>query len=336
MKEFRYSRAVTVEDAVRSYSHQDLEGHLDVRYIGGGTNLIDLMKTGVERPNSLIDVSRLHLSEIAEHEGGVRIGATVTNTACANSPIIRDKYPVLSQAILAGATQQLRNKATMAGNLLQRTRCPYFYDPTLGNCNKRTPGSGCSAIEGVNRNHAILGTSSECIATHPSDMCVALSAIGARVLVQGPKGSRTIPFSEFHRLPGKTPERDTNLETGELITAVELPHLPYTQSIYVKVRDRNSYAFALVSVAAIVDLDADGTIRKAHIALGGVAHKPWRAEEAESHLAGKKPCSEIIRAAASFELKAAKTHSQNSFKLELAKRAIVRAVMTAAGQGQQA
>ncbi len=254
MRPFTYTRAATVEDAVRSYAAvPESSPAFDVRYIGGGTNLIDLMKMGVERPGTLVDVSRLPLKSIDEHEGGIRIGAMVTNTECANHPLIRSRYPVLSQAILSGATQQLRNKATMGGNLLQRTRCYYFYDPSMGFCNKRDPGSGCSAKEGINRIHAILGASEDCIATHPSDMCVALSALNASVLVQGPKGSRQIAFTAFHRLPGNKPQVDTTLQPGELITAIDLPALSYGRhSTYVKVRDRNSYAFALVSVAAIV------------------------------------------------------------------------------------
>lgn len=334
MRPFKYTRATTVEDAIRAYTlASDSSDEFETRYIGGGTNLIDLMKMGVERPHSLVDVSHLSLTAIDEHEGGVRIGAMATNTACANHPLIRTKYPVLSQAILSGATQQLRNKASMGGNLLQRTRCYYFYDPTLGKCNKRNPGSGCSALEGVNRMHAILGASEHCIATHPSDMCVALSAIGSKVLLQGPKGPRELPILDFHRLPGDNPRIDTNIQPGELITAIHLPALSYgARSVYVKVRDRNSYAFALVSAAAILDLADQGTIRKAHIALGGVAHKPWRAQHAESLLIGKKPEPSVIRAAADAELRGAKVYHDNSFKVELAKRTIVRAVMMAASQ----
>lgn len=318
MKPFTYTRAATVEAAIHAQGY----------YLGGGTNLIDLMKMGVERPDALIDITRIPLKTIEEHDGGVRIGAMATNTDCANNHLIRTRYPVLSQAILAGATQQLRNKATMGGNLLQRTRCYYFYDPTLGQCNKRNPGSGCSAREGITRIHAILGASEECIATHPSDMCVALSALGATVNVDGPNGSRQIAFTDFHRLPGKTPQIDTNLKPGELITSIDLPPMPYaTRSTYIKVRDRNSYAFALVSVAAILDVEESGTIRKAHIALGGVAMKPWRAEKAENHLTGKKASHENVRAAAELELQDAKPYPGNAFKVELAKRAITRAVM---------
>lgn len=328
MRLFNYTRATTVQDAIQAHDQA-----ADVSYIGGGTNLIDLMKMGVARPAALVDVSRLPLTTIEEHEGGVRIGALATNSACANHSLIRTRYPVLSQAILAGATQQLRNKATMGGNLLQRTRCYYFYDPAMGQCNKRNPGSGCSAKEGVNRIHAILGASEHCIATHPSDMCVALSALGATILVQGHKGARQIAFTDLHRLPGDKPQVDTTLQPGELITGIDLPPLAYGgRSVYIKVRDRNSYAFALVSVAAILDLDEAGSIRKAHLALGGVAHKPWRAEKAERHLLGKKPEATVIRAAAEAELHDAKPYAGNAFKVELAKRSIVRAVMTAARQ----
>jgi xanthine dehydrogenase YagS FAD-binding subunit len=331
MRPFSYKRANSTEEAIGAYGKAaESTRPSEVRYIGGGTNLIDLMKMGVERPIALVDVSRLSLRTIEENDGGVLIGALATNSACANHPLIRTKYPVLSQAILSGATQQLRNKATMGGNLLQRTRCYYFYDPALGQCNKRNPGSGCSAKDGVNRMHAILGASEHCIATHPSDMCVALSALGATVLVEGPLGPRQIPFAALHRLPLDTPQLDTNLKPGELVTAIQLPTLPYgRRSVYIKVRDRNSYAFALVSVAAVLNLDEAGIIRKAHLALGGVAHKPWRAEKAEEYLAGKKPEAAIIRAAAEAELQAAKPYPGNAFKVELAKRTIVRAVTTA-------
>jgi xanthine dehydrogenase YagS FAD-binding subunit len=328
MRPFTYVRAASVEAAVQAAG-----SYQDEHYLGGGTNLVDLMKMGVERPSTLVDVTRLPLNKIEEHQGGLRIGALVTNTDCANSPLVRTRYPVLSQAILSGATQQLRNKATMGGNLLQRTRCYYFYDPTLGECNKRNPGSGCSAKDGVNRIHAILGASPECIATNPSDMCVALSALEATVLVQGPKGKREIAFAEFHRLPGDKPQMDTNLMPGELVTAIDLPALTYGRNAtYIKVRDRNSYAFALVSVAAIVDLDESGKVRKAHVALGGVSHKPWRAEKVEHHLHGKAPEPELIRAAAEIELHDSKPYSGNAFKVELAKRTIVRAITTAANQ----
>lgn len=326
MKPFTYTRAASVDDAVMAFAQND-----QARFVGGGTNLLDLMKMGVERPSHLIDINRLPLADISEHQGGVRMGALARNSDAANHELIRTRYPVLSQAILAGASQQLRNMATMGGNLLQRTRCYYFYDPTYKECNKRSPGSGCAAIEGYNRIHAILGASKSCIATHPSDMCVALTALDATVQVTGPKGSRSIPMNEFHRLPGNTPQHETNLAPGELITAIDVPALPFAKrSFYLKTRDRNSYAFALVSVAVVLDMDGGGAIRRAHIALGGVAHKPWRAEKAEKLLTGKKPESNVLRSAAEAELKDAKGYGENSFKVELARRCIVRAVSTAA------
>ncbi len=326
MRPFTYTCPKTVDDAISAYAQAP-----DARFIGGGTNLLDLMKMGVEQPAHLVDVHRLPLTTIEERQGGVRVGALVTNTDAANHPTIRSRYPVLSQAILAGASQQLRNKATMGGNPLQRTRCYYFYDPSYRECNKRVPGSGCAAKEGYNRIHAILGASEECIATHPSDMCVALVALEAVVQVKGPKGARSIPMAEFHRLPGDTPQIDTNLQPGELITSIDLPAMPYAKrSTYLKVRDRNSYAFALVSVAAVLDLDDDGAVREARIALGGVAHKPWRASKAEKALKGKKPETATLRAAAEAELHDAKPYHDNAFKVELAHRSIVRAVTTAA------
>ncbi len=325
MTPFTYTCPKTVEEALRAHGTGP-----DVQFIGGGTNLIDLMQMGVEKPTHIVDVNKLPLKEIREHNGGVRIGALVSNTDAANHKLIRSRYPVLSEAILAGATQQLRNKATMGGNPLQRTRCYYFYDPTFRECNKRVPGSGCSAIGGYNRIHAVLGASDSCIATHPSDMCVALTALDAVVHVRGPKGERSIPMTEFHRLPGDTPQIDTNLQPGELITAIDLPPMSYGRKAkYIKVRDRNSYAFALVSIATVLDADSDGTIRKAHIALGGVAHKPWRATKAEALLNGKKVDDSALRAAAEAELQDAKGYAHNSFKIELAKRCIVRGVKTA-------
>ncbi len=326
MRPFTYTRAQTVDEAIGAYG----EGP-DVRFIGGGTNLLDLMKMGVELPAHLIDVNRLPLTDIEEFRGGVRIGALVTNTDAANHALIRSRYPVLSEAILAGASPQLRNKATMGGNLLQRTRCYYFYDPSYRECNKRVPGSGCAAKDGYNRIHAILGASEECIATHPSDMCVALLALDAAVQVKGPQGERSIPMAEFHRLPGDSPQIDTNLHPGELITAIDLPAMPYAKrSTYLKARDRNSYAFALVSVAAVLDVDGGGSVREARITLGGVAHKPWRAVRAEKALTGKKPHEATLRAAAEAELHDAKPYHDNAFKVELARRSIVRAVTTAA------
>jgi xanthine dehydrogenase YagS FAD-binding subunit len=321
MNAFHYTRAKSVEEAIAAKARDP-----DAKFLGAGTNLIDLMKMGVEQPAHLIDVTRLPLAEIVEHDGGVRIGAMARNSDTANHPLIRQRYPVLTKALLAGATGQLRNMATVGGNLLQRTRCYYFYDPTLGGCNKRDPGSGCSAIGGHHRIHAILGASDQCIAVHPSDMCIALAALGAMVQVAGAHGSRAIPFADFHRLPGNTPQLDTTLKPDELVTAVDLPALPFAKrSHYLKVRDRQSYAFALVSVAAALDLDRD-RIRDARIALGGVAHKPWRVPEAEHALIGRGAGEAVYRAAADVLLRGAKGFRDNAFKVDLAKRAIVRAL----------
>ena len=325
MRPFSYRRPRTIDEAIQNYGQAQ-----ETRFIGGGTNLLDLMKMGVERPAHLVDISRLPLTKIEEHGDGLRIGALVSNTDAANHPLVRTHYPVLSEAILAGASQQLRNMATMGGNLLQRTRCYYFYDPSYAECNKRVPGSGCAALNGYNRIHAILGQSPECIAVHPSDMCVALVALDAVVQLKGPKGERQIPMTEFHRLPGNTPQVETNLRSGELITAIDLPAIPYAKrSRYVKIRDRHSYAFALVSVAAVMDIDDSGTVRHARIALGGVAHKPWRAQKAEIALVGKKPGDDTLQAAAEAELADAHGYKYNTFKIELARRAIVRGVTAA-------
>ena len=324
MRQFTYTRPATIKDAIAAHGAKP-----DVYFIGGGTNLVDLMKMGVEEPTHLVDINRLPFNKIEEHEDGIRIGAGVSNTDAASHALIRSRYPVLTEAIMAGASGQLRNMATMGGNLMQRTRCYYFYDPSYRECNKRKPGTGCAAIEGYNRIHAILGASKECIATNPSDMSVALAALNAVVQVEGPNGPRTIPLTDFHRLPGDTPQLDTNLRPGELITAIDLPAMPYAnRSTYLKVRDRNSYAFALVSVAAVLDLDSSGAVRHAHIALGGVAMKPWRAENAEKFLIGKKPGNTNVRAAAEAELADAKPYRDNAFKVELAKRSIVRAMST--------
>jgi xanthine dehydrogenase YagS FAD-binding subunit len=326
MRAFTYSRPASTDDAIAA-----IHGENEARFLAGGTNLVDLMKMGVEQPARLVDITRLPLSDIQEHEGGVRIGAMVRNSDAANHPLIRERYPVLSQALLSGASPQLRNMASMGGNLMQRTRCFYFYDPSYSECNKRVPGSGCAALTGYNRIHAILGASERCIATNPSDMSVALAALDAVVQVKGPRGERAIPILEFHRLPGETPQQDTNLRPGELITAIDLPALPLArQSHYLKVRDRNSYAFALVSVAAILDVDGGGTIREARIALGGVAHKPWRIPQAEHLLVGQKPAEKTYHAAADALLRGAKPHRNNAFKVELARRSIVRALTTAA------
>jgi len=305
----------------------------DARFLAGGTNLIDLMKNGVEQPTRLIDINRL--SSLAEihplPDGGLRLGALARNADAANHPLVRKNYPLLAQALLAGASAQLRNAATNGGNLLQRTRCYYFMDPAFSQCNKRLPGSGCAAREGLNRIHAILGASDQCIATNPSDMSVALAALEAKIRVRGAKGERTIPIGDFHRLPGTTPELDTNLKPGELILSIDLPKSIYADhSHYLKVRDRASYAFALVSVAAALDLDGK-RIRSARIALGGVAHKPWRSEDADKALTGSEISVEVFGAAATKALAGARTYSQNAFKVQLAKQGIIRALSIAGG-----
>jgi xanthine dehydrogenase YagS FAD-binding subunit len=325
MRPFTYTRPADVQAAVVAASDPG------ARFLGGGTNLIDLMKMGVEQPAHLIDVTRLPLAGIDDHHGGLRIGAMARNSDVANHPLVRERYPVLSQALLAGASPQLRNMATTGGNLMQRTRCAYFYDPTFTECNKRTPGSGCAARLGYTRMHAILGASEQCIATNPSDMAVALAALDAEIQVMGPTGRRSIPMAEFHRLPGDTPNVDTDLRQGELITAIDVPALPFARrSSYLKVRDRNSYAFALVSVAAALDLDAQGVIRQARIALGGVAPRPWRVPDAERALVGRRPDSVALRAAADALLRGATPYRDNAFKVELARRSIARAVATTA------
>ena len=327
MNPFIYTRAADAQGAI-----SDVAQHPQAKFLGGGTNLVDLMKMGVEQPAQLVDINRLALTKVEElpNDGGVRIGALVRNSDLAENDLIKSRYPLLSEALLSGASPQLRNLATTGGNLLQRTRCYYFYDPAFPMCNKRAPGSGCGALEGYNRIHAILGQSEQCIATHPSDMCVALAALEAVVRVQGPQGERTIAFEEFHRLPGDTPNVETSLQPNELITAVDLPSLPFAQrSHYLKVRDRASYAFALVSVATALEMDG-GTIKRARLALGGVAHKPWRARKAEQILTGKPPNEQSFRAAAEAELAEAKGYKYNSFKIELAKRAIIQALSTVA------
>lgn len=318
MKNFSYIRATDAQAAVNALSNG-----ANVKLLGGGTNLVDLMRESIERPDTVIDVTGLPLSGIEElPDGGLRIGATTSNTAVAQHRIVRERYPVLAQAILFGASGQIRNMATVAGNLMQRTRCLYFYD-RFARCNKREPCSGCDALEGFNRMHAILGASQSCVATHPSDMCVALVALDAQVNVIGPKGERTIPITRFHRLPGDTPQMETALARDELIISVDLPPLGFARhSLYRKVRDRASYAFALVSVAALMQV-ADGTVEHVRLALGGVAHKPWRAIEAERVLNGAKASADNFRLAADAELAAATGLADNRFKIELARRTIV-------------
>jgi xanthine dehydrogenase YagS FAD-binding subunit len=313
-----YERATDVDGAVAAVA-----GRPGARFLAGGTNLVDHLKLGLVDPDLLVDVTRLPLREIEDLPGGgLRIGAGVTNADLAADPRVRAAYPVLAEALLAGASGQLRNVATTGGNLLQRTRCTYFQDVTMA-CGKRDPGAGCSAIGGVTRGHAILGASEHCIATHPSDMAVALVALDATVETAGPGGGRTLPLTELHRLPGDAPERDTVLEHGELIVAVTLPPPPETvRSAYRKVRDRASYAFALVSVAAAVDV-RDGVLHDVRIALGGVAHKPWRAERAEAVLRGAVPTAALLGEAADAELAAAEARGENAFKIPLARATIV-------------
>ena len=326
MDAFSYVRAADVDEAVRA------GGASGARYIGGGTNLLDLMKEGVEHATVLVDVTRLPLADIERTDaGGLRIGALVRNSDLASHADVRKRYPLLSAALLNGASQQLRNMATVGGNLLQRTRCHYFADTGFASCNKRKPGSGCAALEGINRQHAILGASPSCIATNPSDMNVALAALDAVVRVRGPGGERMIAFEDFHRLPGDTPERDTNLVPGELITAVELPANGFARHWhYLKLRDRASFAFALVSVAAALEMDGD-TVRDARIALGGVAHKPWRAREVEKALIGQRLTADALATAANAAVADAKAYRHNAFKVKLAPAAIVRAASIAGG-----
>jgi len=337
MREFDYERAHDVAGAVAL-----LGADPDTRFLGGGTNLVDLMKDGVEQPTHLVDVNHIGLDKIEATPTGAHIGASARNSTLANHPGIVANYPLLSHALLAGASPQLRNMATTAGNLMQRTRCPYFMDPAFPSCNKRAPGTGCGALTGYNRYHAILGQSDDgprsphtCIATHPSDMCVALYALNAQVEVLGPTGKHTIPITAFHRLPSENPARDTVLHPDELITAVILPAAQFSKnSWYLKARDRNSYAFALVSVAAGLEMQG-ATIRSAGLALGGVAHKPWRSREAEAALTNQPATAETFRKAADLALRGAHGYQHNTFKIELARQCIVRA-LTQAAQGVQA
>jgi xanthine dehydrogenase YagS FAD-binding subunit len=335
MNPFQYQRATSPDEALHAVSTRG------AKFLGGGTNLVDLMKYHVESPTTLIDITHISFTQIARNGSTTMIGAGVRNSDVANHEIIRTNYPLLSQALLSGASPQLRNMATTGGNLMQRTRCYYFMDTTFPACNKRIPGSGCAAIEGFNRNHAILGASGgsdghdECIATNPSDMNVALASLNATIHVTGPKGKRTIPIADFHRLPGNTPNVDTNLNADELITAVELPAPKFAKhSYYLKVRDRQSYAFALVSVAAGLEMSGN-TIQSAGLALGGVAHKPWRSLDAEKSLVGAPANTETFKRAADFALSGAVAQKHNAFKIELAKQSIVRA-LTLAAQGVQA
>lgn len=333
MRPFKYSKTSDINSATKM-----LTVNPNAQFLAGGTNILDLMKEDVERPNELVDVTRINLTQvkmitIGLNKGGVSIGGLGKNTDTANHPLIRQHFPLLTQAILAGASAQIRNMATNGGNLNQRTRCSYFYDVAMP-CNKREAGTGCGAMQGINRMHAIFGWSDKCIAVHPSDMCIALVALDAVVQVQGANGKRSIPFADYHRLPGDTPEKDNNLNHGELITAIEIPANNFAdKSYYLKVRDRASYAFALISVAAALETDGN-QIKQARIAMGGVAHKPWRASAAEEYLAGKEPTEANFNQAAEMEMKQAKPLEHNQFKVELGRRAIARALMQARNGGK--
>lgn len=324
---FEFRHAASVADAIDA-------GAAGARYFAGGTNLLDLMKTGVESPPALIDIGRIGLDTIEPTAGGgVLIGAGVSNSAVANHRLIRSRYPVLSQAILSGATTQIRNMATSGGNLMQRTRCPYFMDPAFGQCNKRDPGSGCAALGGFNREHALFGGGDRCVAVHPSDMAVALTILDAAVHVRGAAGARVIPIADFYT--DALPDRDNTLAPGELITGIELPPTPFAEnSWYLKVRDRHSYAFALVSVAAGVVL-ADGVITSAALALGGVAAKPWRVTDAEEALVGRPPGEVAFRRAAALVMAGAAPLSQNGFKVDLGRHSVVRALQRACGMNPE-
>lgn len=331
MRPFKYTRAAETAKAVEAISKNK-----NARFLAGGTNIVDLMKEDVARPDELVDINRLSFDQIKATSGGVSLGALAKNTETANHPLVRQNLPLLSQAILAGASGQIRNMATNGGNLNQRTRCTYFYDTAMP-CNKREPGTGCGAMEGINRMHAVFGWSEKCVAVHPSDMCVALAALDANVKVQGADGkTRSIAFADYHRLPGDSPELDNNLKHDDLITEIEIPKNNFAaNSYYLKVRDRASYAFALVSVAAALDISG-GKIKDARIALGGVAHKPWRALEAEKFLKGKDATEANFKTAAEMEMKAAKPLEHNKFKVELGKRAIARALTMAMNGGKTA
>ncbi|UOQ98364.1 xanthine dehydrogenase family protein subunit M [Hymenobacter sp. 5317J-9] len=324
MNQFQYVRPTKQQAAIEAVAKD-----ANAKFIAGGTNLVDLMKRGVMAPQKLVDINRLPLTKIEHESNSLRIGALALNSTVADDQQVRERQPLLVQAINAGASAQLRNMATTGGNMLQRTRCPYFYDTALP-CNKREPGTGCGALEGVNRMHAIFGFSDKCIAVHPSDMSVALVALDATVLVSGPRGDRRIAFADLHRLPGDTPEKDTTLEPGELITAVEVPDNPFTKHVsYYKVRERASYAFALVSAAAALALDGS-TIRAARLAFGGVAHKPWRLQAAEQFLVGKPATEDTFRQAATVAMQGAKAFKHNEYKLRLAPNTLIQALKNAA------
>jgi xanthine dehydrogenase YagS FAD-binding subunit len=327
MESFSYVKPASVDKALANANA--------AKFIAGGTTLVDLMKLSVERPAMLVDINLLPLDKIEKlPNGGLRIGAMVRNSDLAWDPVVKEHYTVLSQALLSGASPQLRNMATTGGNLMQRTRCAYFREPSAGTpggygCNKRTPGTGCAAMDGFNRIHAIMGTSDQCIATHPSDMCVAMASLDAVIHVEGPKGKRAIPIGEFHKLPGSTPQIENALEPGELITYVDLPKpMEGSRSVYLKLRDRASYEFALASAAVVAKVEG-GHIRYVRVAFGGIGTKPWRSHEAEAALAGKHASAATFRAAAEAALAGAKPHKDNAFKVELAKRCLVRALKLA-------
>jgi xanthine dehydrogenase YagS FAD-binding subunit len=324
MKQFQYLRPSTQQSVLEAINKPG------TKIIAGGTNLVDLMKRGVTAPDKLVDINHLPLKSITATKTGLHIGALALNSVVSENSLVVEKQPLLAMALKAGASPQLRNMATVGGNMMQRTRCTYFYDITMP-CNKRNPGSGCGALEGYNRMHAIFGASPQCIAVHPSDMCVSLAALDAVVVIAGRKGERHIPFTEFHRLPGDHPETDNQLAKDELIIAVEIPDNNFAKnSYYLKVRDRQSYAFALVSVAAALDID-NGTIRKARLAMGGVAHKPWRLFDAEKALIGKPVSEDSFKHAAEIAMQGAKAYKDNSFKLKLAPATITEALKHASG-----
>ena len=325
MIQFQFERASTAKAAVNA-----LTNSANAKFIAGGTNLVDLMKRNVVTPGKLVDINTLPLKDIKQQNGRISIGALALNSQVADDKLILEKHPLLSKALNAGASAQIRNMATVGGNMMQRTRCSYFYDTALP-CNKRQPGSGCGALEGINRMHAIFGSSAQCIAVHPSDMCVALVALDALVVVAGPKGERRIPFGEFHRLPGEHPEKDNTLQMNELIISVEIADNAFNKNThYYKVRDRASYAFALVSVAAALHMDGK-IIKEARLAMGGVAHKPWRLTEAEKSLVGKPATEDNFRQAAEIAMQGAKAFKHNAFKLKLGPNVIVEALKNAAG-----
>ncbi|MEO5684910.1 MAG: xanthine dehydrogenase family protein subunit M [Chitinophagaceae bacterium] len=324
MNQFQYTRPTETSGAINAAKEPA------AWLLAGGTNLIDLMKMNIVVPEILVDINQLPLKKIEKTVAGLRIGALVTNTNAAEHALVKEKFPLLALAINAGASPQLRNMATMGGNMMQRTRCPYFFD-TLMPCNKRVPGSGCAAIEGYSRMHAIFGASEKCIAVNPSDMNVALTALDASVYISSPKGERKIKFADFHRLPGEKPELDNNLQKGELITAIEIPDSSFTKNIaYLKVRDRTSYAFALVSAAVALQLE-NNTIKEVALAMGGVAHKPWRLPASENFLKGKTASEAVFKEAAAIAMQGAKAYEHNQFKLKLAPNTLVQALKTAAG-----